>query len=52
MKTKEIKKLKLIYKNFKKNKDVKELDEAINKLPPEIQELYNTILETRKKTAN
>tara|TARA_R100000963_G_scaffold10201_1_gene7311 strand:+ start:313 stop:471 length:159 start_codon:yes stop_codon:yes gene_type:complete len=48
MKNKGIEKLKLISENFKKNKDVKELAEAIKTLPPEIIELYNTILEKSK----
>ena len=43
MNNKVIEQLKLISKNFKKNKDIKELKEAIKTLPSEIKELYNVI---------
>ena len=38
----------IVVRPMKKNKDVKELAEAIKTLPPEIIELYNTMLEKSK----
>ena len=48
MNNKVIEQLKLISKNFKKNKDIKELKEAIKTLPSEIKELYNVIYKKKK----
>jgi len=38
--SKGIEQLKLISENFKKNKDIKELKEAIKTLPPEMIKLF------------